>query len=74
MRKTLPAFPFSVDLGTIVRYSSGMDIRDFLAAIAMHGIVSDLSSEKNMNAHDNLSIAVRSVALADALCAELTKE
>jgi len=38
-----PAFPIAIDLGNTVRYQEGMTLRDYFAAKAMQGMLSENS-------------------------------
>ena len=41
--KNEPAFPFCVDDGETVKYHTGMTLRDYFAAKAMHGLISQFA-------------------------------
>ena len=58
-----PAFPIVIDLGDGVKYQTGMTLRDYFAAKAMHGIVASCI-ENGFN--DDL-VSASSYRLADAM-------
>jgi len=59
--KNTPAFPYSVDNGEIVKYVTGMTLRDYFAAKALQGMMVDVY------APDCDYIAKTTYAMADAM-------
>lgn len=66
----LPAMPF-VEPVTECSVAAGLTKREFFAGLAMQGVLGNQSMLDNLNAAGVAWVAKRSVAMADALLAEL---